>query len=76
MAEPTAPAGNVGSGSVAGSYCAGCGRLTDACAGCTRDLDPPRFCPQCGRRLTVAVSPGGFRARCRDHGDVTPPSPE
>ena len=51
-------------------FCTGCGAASAACPGCGRALDPPRFCPQCGRRLTVAVSPGGYRARCRDHGDV------
>jgi hypothetical protein len=38
-------------------------------------LDPPRFCPECGRRLTVAVHPGGYRAICRDHGDMDPSGP-
>jgi hypothetical protein len=51
-------------------YCTGCGAATTECAGCTRDLDPPRYCPTCGRRLAVTVSPGAYRARCRDHGEV------
>ncbi len=55
---------------VSPAHCSGCGRTTSVCGGCGRQLDPPRFCPQCGRRLTVAVSPGGYRARCRDHGPV------
>jgi len=54
-------------------HCPGCGRPVDECGGCTRALDPPRFCTRCGRRLTVAVTPGGFRARCRDHGPVAAP---
>ena len=54
------------------SHCTGCGEPGDRCPGCQRPLDPPRFCPRCGRRLTVAVSPGGFRARCRDHGRSDP----
>ncbi|HUY66789.1 MAG TPA: hypothetical protein VMV06_08220 [Acidimicrobiales bacterium] len=49
-------------------FCTGCGGAS--CAGCSRPLDPPRFCPACGRRLTVAVTPGGYRARCRHHGQV------
>jgi hypothetical protein len=53
-----------------GSHCVGCGSVR--CGGCSRTLDPPRFCPECGRRLTVAVTPGGYRARCRDHGELTP----
>ncbi len=40
-------------------------------AGCGRDLDPPRFCAQCGRRLRVLVGPVGYEARCRDHGLIT-----
>ena len=41
-----------------------------AAARCGRDLDPPRFCPTCGRRLTVYVTPAHFRAACRDHGPL------
>lgn len=55
-----------------GGYCTGCGAAATECAGCTRDLDPPRYCPTCGRRLAVTVSPGAYRARCRDHGDLVP----
>ena len=50
-----------------GPHCTSCGSVS--CIGCSRTLDPPRFCAACGRRLTVAVSPGGYRARCRDHGE-------
>lgn len=32
------------------------------------DLEPPRFCPRCGRRLNVRIIPTGWTARCRDHG--------
>ncbi|MGD0312170.1 MAG: hypothetical protein ABSC90_06890 [Acidimicrobiales bacterium] len=53
-------------------FCSGCGAPTDACDGCSRPLDPPRFCPACGRRLTVQVSPAGYRARCRQHGVMAP----
>ncbi|MGP8062346.1 MAG: hypothetical protein ACLP5O_07220 [Acidimicrobiales bacterium] len=52
-------------------FCTGCGSATSSCPGCGRTLDPPRFCPECGRRLTVAVSPAGYRAGCRDHGELT-----
>ena len=51
-----------------GAHCTSCG--STSCIGCSRTLDPPRFCPDCGRRLTVAVTPGGYRARCRDHGEL------
>ena len=49
-------------------HCTSCGSVS--CFGCSRTLDPPRFCATCGRRLTVTVTPGGYRARCRDHGDL------
>jgi len=52
----------------AGVHCTSCGAIS--CSGCARALDPPRFCPDCGRRLTVAVTPGGYRAHCRDHGEL------
>jgi hypothetical protein len=46
-------------------YCTGCGRTAAECAGgCTGALDPPRFCPQCGRRLAVQVFPGHVVTRC------------
>ena len=37
------------------------------CARDTRpgnELDPPRYCEDCGARLTVQVVPSGFHARC------------
>ncbi len=37
---------------------------------CRRELDPPRFCPTCGRRLRVKVHPAGWEASCRDHGPL------
>jgi hypothetical protein len=51
-------------------HCAGCGQPTPDCPGCLRELDPPRFCEICGRRLRVLVNPVGYEARCRDHGVV------
>ena len=56
---------------VTASHCTGCG--STSCTGCGRTLDPPRFCGDCGRRLTVTVTPAGYRARCRDHGELTGP---
>jgi predicted amidophosphoribosyltransferase len=49
------------------AFCTGCGRPATQCAGCARALDPPRFCPECGRRMTVTVVPTGWVARCREH---------
>ena len=34
-------------------------------------LEPPRFCGQCGRRLKVQVSPLAWRASCSRHGTTT-----
>jgi len=61
--------GNLDPSSASDRFCTGCGSASTSCSGCNRPLDPPRFCPTCGRRLTVAVTPGGYRARCRDHGE-------
>lgn len=54
----------------ADAYCTGCGRPVATCTGCGRALDPPRFCPACGRRMAVSVIPTGWTARCRDHPDL------
>jgi hypothetical protein len=51
-------------------YCDSCGRPAEACAGCRRVLDPPRFCRHCGRKLRVQVNPVGYVARCFEHGVV------
>ena len=46
------------------------GGQNDGAGGCRSELDPPRFCPTCGRRLRVLVTPRRVEARCRDHGPV------
>jgi hypothetical protein len=52
-------------------YCVGCGRDAAECDGaCRGALEPPRFCPTCGRKLDVQVTPQGFSARCRKHGPL------
>lgn len=52
-------------------FCRWCGQEQGECGGgCRRELDPPRACPRCGRRLRVLVVPTGFEATCRDHGPV------
>jgi len=56
-----------------GPYCTGCVHTLLECAGCGRTLDPPRFCPQCGRRMAVQVIPTGWVARCRDHAELRSP---
>jgi ribosomal protein S18 acetylase RimI-like enzyme len=35
------------------------------------DLEPPRYCGQCRRRMVVQVHPTGWSARCVEHGTVT-----
>lgn len=60
------------------AHCTGCGAATADCptAGrCTRDLEPPRYCPTCGRRMAVQVTPRRWTARCRDHGEVLSSTP-
>ena len=52
------------------AFCDRCGAALDAHAECERaarpgaDLDPPRFCGDCGGKLTVQVAPGGYSATC------------
>lgn len=55
-------------------FCRWCGQPAGGCdqVSCARELDPPRSCPTCGRRLRVVVIPTGFTATCRDHGELTP----
>ena len=37
----------------------------------SRELEPPRFCPACRRRMKVQVLPAGWSATCVEHGTVT-----
>jgi hypothetical protein len=55
-------------------HCIGCGKVRATgnepsryrCDGsCRRELDPPRYCARCGRRMAVQVTPNGWRGRCR-----------
>jgi hypothetical protein len=54
------------------TYCRWCGTamVEHPDIACRRELDPPRFCPECGRRLRVKVHTAGYEAACRDHGDL------
>jgi hypothetical protein len=57
-------------------FCSWCGKdEADGDHGlCRRRLalvDPPRFCPECARRMVVQVTPGGWSARCSRHGEST-----
>ncbi|MCW2778088.1 MAG: N-acetyltransferase [Frankiales bacterium] len=54
-------------------YCDQCGEpLTgeghDRCRA-ARELEPPRYCGQCRRRMVVQVHPTGWSARCVEHGE-------
>lgn len=35
-----------------------------------RVLEPPRYCPQCRRRMKVQVVPTGWTAACVEHGTI------
>ncbi|MEP6463484.1 MAG: hypothetical protein ABJC62_08730 [Frankiaceae bacterium] len=53
-------------------FCDHCGRPTDGAdhGSCivARSWEPPRYCPRCARRMVVQVLPGGWTARCVEHG--------
>ena len=55
-------------------FCDGCGEpLTvtghERCVA-ARAYEPPRYCPQCRRRMVVQVLPAGWSARCVEHGTL------
>lgn len=56
-------------------YCDQCGEeLTpEGHARCraARELEPPRYCAHCRRRMVVQVHPTGWTARCVEHGERT-----
>lgn len=35
------------------------------------ELEPPRYCHVCKRRMVVQVTPAGWTARCKEHGEQT-----
>ncbi|MCW2523684.1 MAG: hypothetical protein JWO63_2019 [Frankiales bacterium] len=53
-------------------FCGQCGELLAAGdhLACQQraELEPPRYCPQCARRMVVQVDPVGWHARCSRHG--------
>jgi len=57
------------------TYCGLCGTQMagGSHADCARrlELEPPRYCPQCDRRMVVQVTPDGWSARCVEHGTRT-----
>ncbi|MER6831719.1 hypothetical protein ABT352_37420 [Streptosporangium sp. NPDC000563] len=65
---------SIGSGLVT-SYCDHCGRPEGeadhtACLS-ARAMEPPRYCSRCRRRMVVQVTPGGWSARCAEHGTTS-----
>ena len=50
--------------------------VADAHAYCARraELEPPRFCVHCRRRMKVQVTPGAWTATCVQHGTVEQPT--
>jgi hypothetical protein len=57
---------------MAESFCGQCGQPLPGehprCAA-RAELEPPRYCPDCGRRMVVQVDPAGWRATCSRHGE-------
>jgi NADH pyrophosphatase NudC (nudix superfamily) len=59
-------------------YCGQCGKPTeeathDRCAA-RAELEPPRYCAQCARRMVVQIVPTGWTARCSEHGLLHSPA--
>jgi hypothetical protein len=57
------------------TYCARCGEAyaDGDHAGCTAalELEPPRYCTVCRRRMVVQIVPTGWTAHCSEHGVLT-----
>lgn len=55
------------------AFCDRCGEPLggdhSVCAA-ARELEPPRFCPHCRRRMKVQVVPTGWTATCVEHGEI------
>lgn len=51
------------------SWCDLCGEpgVHQACRRAS-ELEPPRYCPRCRRRMVVQVTPTGWTSRCVEHG--------
>ncbi len=60
--------------STIGPWCDRCGVAAtegthDACRS-ARELEPPRFCSGCRRRMKVQILPAGWSAVCVEHGEI------
>ncbi|HEU5474515.1 MAG TPA: hypothetical protein VFV67_28045 [Actinophytocola sp.] len=63
-----------------GGFCVRCGQPAGtgehaACLGLRAELEPPRFCRECARRMVVQVTPAGWTARCSRHGECSSSGP-
>jgi hypothetical protein len=61
-----------------GRFCSWCGgestgtdEAHERCRARLALVDPPRYCPECARRMVVQVDPMGWTARCSRHGETT-----
>jgi hypothetical protein len=73
-AEGREPLEPVATGSTPGTWCGQCGEAAsegdhERCAR-RAELEPPRWCAHCRRRMTVQVTPGAWTATCVAHGTV------
>ncbi|NDU77560.1 hypothetical protein GWI34_33815 [Actinomadura sp. DSM 109109] len=56
-------------------YCDRCGEPAEgdhAPCRTARRMEPPRYCPDCRRRLVVQVTPTAWTAECSRHGPLPP----
>ena len=59
------------------NFCGQCGEASGSAAheaakcASRRELEPPRFCAQCRRRMVVQIVPRGWTATCGVHGVIT-----
>jgi ribosomal protein S18 acetylase RimI-like enzyme len=52
-------------------FCGHCGEPgTHPACQAKLELEPPRYCTQCRRRMVVQVHPTGWSARCVEHGSI------
>jgi hypothetical protein len=78
MTEEGRISGPVASPSSPGEWCGLCGDPIgsgnhETCAR-RAELEPPRWCVRCRRRLKVQVTPGAWTATCVRHGTVEQPT--
>ncbi|MER7457015.1 hypothetical protein [Micromonospora sp. NPDC126480] len=55
-----------------GTWCDRCGEPAGEHPACrtARELEPPRYCAHCRRRMKVQVLPVGWSAVCVEHGET------